>query len=62
MEIGIAGLKTSVEAYRAQIAASLPQKRYLSADEVAALAAFLCRPEALGIEGQDITMAMGSQW
>jgi NAD(P)-dependent dehydrogenase (short-subunit alcohol dehydrogenase family) len=62
MEIEIAGLDTSVEAYRAQIAASLPQKRYLSPDEVAALAAFLCRPEALGIEGQDITMAMGSQW
>ena len=62
MEIEIAGLDTSVEAYRAQIADSLPQKRYLKPEEVAALAAFLCRPEALGIEGQDITMAMGSQW
>jgi NAD(P)-dependent dehydrogenase (short-subunit alcohol dehydrogenase family) len=62
MEIEIGGLNTSVEAYRAQIAEGLPQKRYLKPDEVAALAAFLCRPEALGIEGQDITMAMGSQW
>jgi NAD(P)-dependent dehydrogenase (short-subunit alcohol dehydrogenase family) len=42
--------------------AGLPQKRFLSPDEVGALAAFLCRPEALGIEGQDITIAMGSQW
>jgi 3-hydroxybutyrate dehydrogenase len=61
-EIEIAGLDMSVEEYRAKIAASLPQKRYLTPDEVAALAAFLCRPEALGIEGQDITIAMGSQW
>lgn len=62
MEIEIAGLDTSVEAYRARIAEGLPQKRYLQPEEVAALAAFLCRPEALGIEGQDITIAMGSQW
>jgi NAD(P)-dependent dehydrogenase (short-subunit alcohol dehydrogenase family) len=62
MEIEIAGLDTSVETYRAQIAEGLPQKRYLQPDEVATLAAFLCRPEALGIEGQDITIAMGSQW
>jgi len=62
MEIEIAGLDTSVEAYRAQIAEGLPQKRYLQPEEVATLAAFLCRPEALGIEGQDITIAMGSQW
>jgi NAD(P)-dependent dehydrogenase (short-subunit alcohol dehydrogenase family) len=62
MEIKIAGLDMSVEEYRAQIMAGLPQNRFLSPEEVAALAAFLCRPEALGIEGQDITIAMGSQW
>jgi NAD(P)-dependent dehydrogenase (short-subunit alcohol dehydrogenase family) len=62
MEIEIAGLDISVEEYRAQIAATLPQKRFLSPDEVAGLALFLCRDDALGIEGQDITMAMGSQW
>jgi 3-hydroxybutyrate dehydrogenase len=62
MEIEIAGLDVSVDEYRAKIAASLPQRRYLTPEEVAALAAFLCRPEALGIEGQDITIAMGSQW
>ena len=62
MEIEIAGLDVSVEEYRAKVAESLPQKRYLSPGEVGALAVFLCRPEALGIEGQDITIAMGSQW
>jgi NAD(P)-dependent dehydrogenase (short-subunit alcohol dehydrogenase family) len=62
MEIEIAGLEVSVEEYRAQVAQSLPQKRYLKPEEVGALAVFLCRPEALGIEGQDITIAMGSQW
>ena len=62
MEIEIAGLDVSVEEYRAKVAESLPQKRYLTPAEVGALAVFLCRPEALGIEGQDITIAMGSQW
>ena len=37
---------------RAKVAESLPQKRYLSPGEVGALAVFLCRPEALGIEGR----------
>ena len=62
MEIEIAGLDVSVEDYRAKVAEGLPQKRYLKPEEVASLAAFLCRPDALGIEGQDITIAMGSQW
>jgi NAD(P)-dependent dehydrogenase (short-subunit alcohol dehydrogenase family) len=62
MEIEIAGLDISVEEYRARVAESLPQKRYLQPEEVAALAVYLCRPEALGIEGQDITIAMGSSW
>jgi 3-hydroxybutyrate dehydrogenase len=62
MEIEIAGLNLSVEEYQAKVAESLPQKRFLKPEEVGALAVFLCRPEALGIEGQDITIAMGSQW
>lgn len=61
-EIEIHGLDMTVEEYRASIAATLPQKRFLSPDEVAALAVFLCREEARGIEAQDITIAMGSQW
>ena len=40
-----------MEEYRAQVAQSLPQKRYLKPEEVGALAVFLCRPEALGHRG-----------
>lgn len=61
-EIAIRGLNVSVEEYRAQIAAGLPQKRFLQPEEVAALAAFLCRDEALGISSENITIAMGSLW
>lgn len=61
-EIAIAGLNISVEEYREQIAAALPQKRFLSPDEVGALAAFLCRDEAFAINAEDITIAMGSLW
>lgn len=61
-EIAIAGLDVSVEEYRARIADALPQKRFLSPDEVGALAAYLCRDEAFGINAEAITIAMGSQW
>jgi 3-hydroxybutyrate dehydrogenase len=61
-EIAIAGLDITVEEYQAQIAATLPQKRFLSPHEVGALAAYLCRDEAFGINAQDITIAMGSLW
>jgi NAD(P)-dependent dehydrogenase (short-subunit alcohol dehydrogenase family) len=61
-EIAIAGLNITVEEYRSRIAAGLPQKRFLDADEVAALALFLCREEAAGINAEDVTIAMGSLW
>ncbi|MFL5259707.1 MAG: SDR family oxidoreductase, partial [Hyphomicrobiales bacterium] len=61
-EIAIAGLDISVGEYRSRIAAGLPQKRFLDPDEVAALALFLCRDEAAGINAEDVTMAMGSLW
>jgi NAD(P)-dependent dehydrogenase (short-subunit alcohol dehydrogenase family) len=61
-EIEIAGLDITVEEYRRRIAEALPQKRFLSPDEVGALAAYLCRDEAVGINAEDITIAMGSQW
>lgn len=61
-EIAIAGLDISVEEYRARIAKDIPQKRFLSPDEVGALAAYLCSDEAFGINSEDITIAMGSQW
>ncbi len=61
-EIAIAGLQISVEEYRRRIAADLPQKRFLSPEEIAGLALFLCRDGASGINAEDVTMAMGSQW
>ncbi|HEX2429179.1 MAG TPA: SDR family oxidoreductase, partial [Aestuariivirgaceae bacterium] len=61
-EIAIAGLDISVEEYRRRVAEDLPQKRFLDPDEVAALIAFLCRDEALGITAEAITIAMGSHW
>ena len=61
-EIAIAGLDISVEEYRARVAESLPQKRFLDPDEVAALVAFLCREEAYGINAESINIAMGSLW
>ncbi len=61
-EIEVQGLDLTVDEFRARIIESIPQKRFLQPREVAALAAFLCRDEAFGIAGQDITMAMGSHW
>jgi NAD(P)-dependent dehydrogenase (short-subunit alcohol dehydrogenase family) len=62
LEIDIFGLNLSTDEYRKKIAASLPQNRFLKPEEVGQLAAYLCRDESLGIEGSDITIAMGSLW
>jgi NAD(P)-dependent dehydrogenase (short-subunit alcohol dehydrogenase family) len=61
-EIAIAGLDISVDEYRARVSEGLPQKRFLDPDEVAALAAWLCRDEALGITAEAITISGGSLW
>ncbi|SIQ75203.1 NAD(P)-dependent dehydrogenase, short-chain alcohol dehydrogenase family [Alkalispirochaeta americana] len=39
-----------------------PQKRMIQPVEIGALAAFLCKDEAVGITGQDITVSAGSVW
>jgi 3-hydroxybutyrate dehydrogenase len=62
LEIDIFGLDLTVDEYRQKVAGGLPQKRFLKPEEVGKLAAYLCRDEALGIEGTDITIAMGSLW
>jgi NAD(P)-dependent dehydrogenase (short-subunit alcohol dehydrogenase family) len=46
----------------AQEAAGNPQKRLIQPKEIGALAAYLCREEAYGINGQDITVSGGSLW
>lgn len=39
-----------------------PQKRMIQPEEIGAMAAHLCREEAVGITGQDITISAGSIW
>jgi NAD(P)-dependent dehydrogenase (short-subunit alcohol dehydrogenase family) len=46
----------------AQEASNNPQKRLIQPKEIGALAAYLCREEAYGINGQDITVSGGSLW
>jgi len=41
---------------------SNPQQRIIQPAEIAELAAFLCRNEALGITTQDLTVSAGSLW
>ena len=50
------------EAYIADAKAANPQGRLIQPGEIGALAAFLCRDEALGITMQDLTVSAGSLW
>ena len=52
----------SVDDLLAEIVASYPQKRTIPPGEIAALAAFLCRDDARGINMSDIDVAGGSIW
>jgi NAD(P)-dependent dehydrogenase (short-subunit alcohol dehydrogenase family) len=44
------------------IAEGYPQKRLIETSEIAALAVYLCREEALGITGEDIIVSGGAPW
>lgn len=46
----------------AQEASNNPQNRLIQPREIGALAAFLCKEEAYGINGQDLTVSGGSLW
>lgn len=48
--------------YMAEAIAETPQKRMVQPTEIGALAAYLCREEAFGITGQDLTVSAGSLW
>lgn len=60
--IAAAGGLKSMDEYLAEAIAENPQKRIVQPKEVGALAAFLCREEAFGITGQDLTVSAGSLW
>jgi 3-hydroxybutyrate dehydrogenase len=56
------GQGATVEENFALIAAAMPQKRLIPAEEVAALAVYLCRDEAFGITGEVLTISGGALW
>jgi len=62
MQIAFDGTNLSIEEYRETVRRQIPQQRWIPAGEVAALVAHLCRDEAFGITGQDITVAGGALW
>jgi NAD(P)-dependent dehydrogenase (short-subunit alcohol dehydrogenase family) len=49
-------------AYLADAISQTPQKRIVQPREIGALAAYLCREEAFGVTGQDLTVSAGSLW
>jgi len=61
-QLKIEGVEMTWEEYHAKSAEAIPQKRWIPAREVGATVAFLCREEAFGITGQDITIAGGALW
>jgi 3-hydroxybutyrate dehydrogenase len=50
------------DAYVAEVESTHPQGRLIEPSEVAALALYLCRPEALGMTMQDLVLSGGSLW
>ena len=56
------GQGATVEENLERIAAAMPQKRLIQPEEIAALAVFLCRNEALGLTMEDITLSAGAHW
>ena len=56
------GQGATVEENFAMVADAMPQKRLIPAEEIAATAAYLCRNEALGINGEAITVSGGALW
>jgi NAD(P)-dependent dehydrogenase (short-subunit alcohol dehydrogenase family) len=52
----------SVDEEIGNLVAEQPQKRLVQPQELGALAAFLCRDEALGITMEDIQLNAGALW
>ena len=61
-QMRIDGIQMTLDDYRKMIAETIPQKRWIDASEIGALAAFLCSNEAFGITAQGVTVAGGSYW
>lgn len=59
-QIAEKALDLSVEGFRTPILAGIPQGRLVEPEEIAALIAFLCREEALGLTMEDIKVTAGA--
>jgi len=62
LTIARTGADKTVAQLRAEIAAANPQRRFFAPAEIGALVAFLCRDDAFGITGENITLSGGSLW
>ncbi len=62
MEIQAGKAGHSVDEEISKLVAEQPQKRLVQPQELGALAAFLCRDEALGITMEDIQLNAGALW
>lgn len=62
MEIQARNAGCSVEEEIAKLVVQQPQQRLVQPQELGALAAFLCRDEALGITMEDIQLNAGALW
>ena len=56
------GSDQTLEDYQAAWRASLPQGRLIEASEIGLVAAFLCRRDAQGVSGVDVTVAGAALW
>jgi 3-hydroxybutyrate dehydrogenase len=56
------GTDQTLEEYNAAWQASVPQGRMIQASEIGLVAAFLCRPDAQGVSGIDVTVAGAAIW
>lgn len=55
-------LKIPYEEMRQRYMNDYPQKRFVKPEEIADLAAYLCRDEAKAINGEDIRITTGAMW
>ena len=62
MAIQAANNHRSVDEEIAELVAQQPQQRLVQPAELGALAAFLCRDEALGVTMEDIQLNAGALW
>ena len=61
-KIKMLGIDSSLDDYLEETLQTVPQNRWIEAEEIGAFAAFLCREEAFGITSEDIQISGGAMW